>query len=381
MTGYRAAVIGLGRMGSTFDDEIQRGGSLFLPYCHAPAYEASPHTELVAGADPHAEQRAIFGERWGLSSDHLYADHKEMLEKEDIDVVSVTTTAKFRARIVQDAALAGVKAIWAEKPISFSLEEADAMVSTCAEAGAALAVNCARRWNPFYHEARQMVEGGELGAILQVTVYAQSGISHNGSHAIDIIRYMAGDGKVDWVFAEMESDEAAARDEDLSGNGYLAFANGARGYYRSTASGAAGWEVDVIGERARVRVLDSVGQCHLLRLETPSEKAPSGTRTLSSRARSPLPAEYPFPWPVRMQGMGLTIVDDLINAIETGQPPRCSGEDGRDALEVAVAMRESHRRGGVRVDLPIQDRSLQIRSLEAIRGDLPARIRRQMEQG
>ena len=34
MSTYRAAVIGLGRMGSTFDDEITQGGSLFLPYCH-----------------------------------------------------------------------------------------------------------------------------------------------------------------------------------------------------------------------------------------------------------------------------------------------------------------------------------------------------------
>jgi hypothetical protein len=54
--------------------------------------------------------------------------------------------------------------------------------------------------------------------------------------------------------------------------------------------------------------------------------------------------------------------------------------DGRDALEIAIAMRESHRRGGVRVDLPIEDRGLLIRSLEAIRGDLPARVRQQMEQ-
>ena len=380
MTRYRAAVIGLGRMGSTFDDEIQRGGSLFLPYCHAPAYDASPHTELVAGADPHDEQRALFGERWGISSDHLYTDYREMLEKENLDVVSVTTTAKIRAQIVQDAALAGVKAIWAEKPISFSLAEADAMVQTCEQQGTALAVNCARRWNPFYYEARQMVEAGELGDILQVTAYSQSGISHNGSHIIDIMRYMAGDGKVDWVFAEMESDEAAAGDDDLTGNGYLAFANGARGYYRSTPTGAAGWDLDVIGEKARVRVIDSVGKWQLLRLEDPSEEAPYGTRSLSRRARGALPAEYPFPWPARMQGMGLTIVDDLVNAIETGQPPRCSGRDGRDALEIAIAMRESHRRGGVKVDLPIEDRSLLIRSLEAIRGDLPARVRREMEQ-
>ena len=89
MTTYRAAVIGLGRMGSTFDDEMSEGGSIFLPYCHAPSYCASPHTELVAGADLHDEQRAIFGDRWGLEQDHLYSDYRQMLERENLDVVSV----------------------------------------------------------------------------------------------------------------------------------------------------------------------------------------------------------------------------------------------------------------------------------------------------
>ena len=75
--------------------------------------------------------------------------------------------------------------------------------------------------------------------------------------------------------------------------------------------------------------------------------------------------------------MGLTIVADLINAIETGEPPKCSGEDGREALEVAVALRESHRRGGVKVSLPLADRSLRILSSEIRSDDVPARIRRQ----
>ena len=84
MTTYRAGVIGLGRMGSTFDDEITQGGSIFLPYCHGPTYHAAPNVELAAGADLHAEQAAIFGERWGLSSDHIYSDYREMLEKENL---------------------------------------------------------------------------------------------------------------------------------------------------------------------------------------------------------------------------------------------------------------------------------------------------------
>ena len=78
---YRAAVIGLGRMGSTFDDEITQGGSIFLPYCHAPTYHAATNIELVSGADPHDEQRQIFGQRWGLDEGHLYADYRQMLRQ------------------------------------------------------------------------------------------------------------------------------------------------------------------------------------------------------------------------------------------------------------------------------------------------------------
>jgi len=72
MRNYRAGVIGLGRMGSTFDDEniIDRvRGSIFLPYCHAPSYHAAPNLQLVAGADSHEEHGQIFGERWGLSAE------------------------------------------------------------------------------------------------------------------------------------------------------------------------------------------------------------------------------------------------------------------------------------------------------------------------
>ena len=163
-----------------------------------------------------------------------------------------------------------------------------------------------------------------------------AGLSHNGSHAIDILRYMAG-GKVEWVFGEMESDEAAAGENDLSGNGYLAFDNGVRAYLRSMPTGAASWEVDVIGTEGRIRSLNNAEEFEFI-LTVPG-----------GRRGRPRPAKVPFPWPVRMQGMGLTIVADLINAVETGQPPKCSGDDGRAALEVAVGLRESHRRGGTKV--------------------------------
>ena len=89
-----------------------------------------------------------------------------------------------------------------------------------------------------------------------------------------------------------------------------------------------------------------------------------------------MPARSTFPWPTHLQGMGLTIVEDLIAAAENKRPPLCSGEDGRAALEVAIALRESHRKGGVRVDLPMADRTLKILSQETPEDHTPARIRR-----
>ena len=58
---------------------------------------------------------------------------------------------------------------------------------------------------------------------------------------------------------------------------------------------------------------------------------------------------------------------DLLACIETGKEPNCSGADALHALEIAMAMRESHRRGGVRVELPLTDRSLRIFSRETRR--------------
>ena len=378
MSEYRAGVIGLGRMGSTFDDEITRGGDIFLPYCHGPTYHYSPLADLVAGADIHDEQRAIFGERWGLSTDHLYSDYKEMLAEEQLDIVSVCTTARIRSAVVQDVARAGVKAIWAEKPISLSLREADDMVRTCREEGVILAVNCQRRWHPLFSEARRIIEAGELGDIQQVTGYAACKLSSNGSHLIDTMVYLAG-GKVEWVFGEMESDEAAAGDEDLMGNGYMALDNGVRAYVRSMPSGAAYWDFDVIGEKGRIRSLHDGMEWELIRMEA-SDSNSFGFRPDSLRGSSPLPAKYPFPWPERFRGTGLLVLEDIIASIETGRPPKCSGEDGLAVLEVAIALRESHRRGGVKVALPLEDRTLMLRSSEIQGDEVPARIRHKIPQ-
>tara|TARA_Y100000590_G_scaffold469631_1_gene658779 strand:+ start:434 stop:1555 length:1122 start_codon:yes stop_codon:yes gene_type:complete len=372
MSMYRAAVIGLGRMGSTYDDEVEHGGTVTLPYCHGPSYYYSPRTELISGADPHPEQRSMFGERWDISEDRLYTDYKEMIEREQLDIVSVTTTAKIRASIVKDVARSGVKAIWAEKPIAFSLEEADEMLEVCNDNGVVLALNTARRWMSSYTEIKQILDSGKLGQILQITGYWRCGLSHNGSHLIDIIRFLAG-GNIEWVFGEMSSDQEAELDDDLEGNGYLAFDNGVRAFLRSMDCGnAVGTYIDVICESGRIVCKEGSGEYLVYQI---------GSGIEGTQRKGESPVVYPVPLPARPQGTGLTIIEDLISSMDNNTKPRASIEDGIASLEIAIALRESHRKGGVKVKLPISDRSLGIRSNETLKGDIPARIRRQLENG
>lgn len=372
MAMYRAAVIGLGRMGSTYDDEVQYGGTVSLPYCHGPSYYYSSKTDLVAGADPHPEQRSMFGERWDIEEGRLYTDYKEMLEREQLDMVSVTTTAKIRADIVKDVARSGVKAIWAEKPIAFSLEEADEMLEVCNDNGVVLALNTARRWMSSYTEIKNILDSGKLGKILHITGYWRCGLSHNGSHLIDIIRFLAG-GDVEWVFGEMSSDDKAELDDDLEGNGYLVFDNGVRAFLRSMDCGnSVGPDIDVICENGRIVCKESSGEYVVYQMG-------SGVDGMQRKGQSPV--IYPVPLPARPQGTGLTIIEDLIQSVDKTGKPKASIEDGIASLEIAIALRESHRNGGVKVNLPISDRSLRIVSNETLKGDTPARIRRQLEGG
>ena len=46
--------------------------------------------------------------------------------------------------------------------------------------------------------------------------------------------------------------------------------------------------------------------------------------------------------------------------IDHNKEPRCSGDNMRKVLEIAIALRESHRLGNVPVRLPLADRSLRM---------------------
>ena len=342
---YRVGVIGCGRIGSTIDDEVHGNASVILPFAHTAAYMEEPRVRVVAAADVDPQKREAYRRRWGV--ERVYESHETLLARARLDIVSVCTRTEERPAVVAACAEAGVKVIFAEKPLAWSLGEAEAMLAACRQRGAKLGVGCLRRWHPFYRQAKRLIDEGEIGAVLQITGYCGSTLSHDGSHWVDLMRYFANDAPVDWLVGEMGNAEALTDDRDIhGGNAYVAFRNGARGYLRMTATGAAVQEWDIIGERGRIRALDGGREFELWR------RAGGG--------KTDRPLREAFPRPQRLPSPTAQAVADMIECLETAKEPDCDGADGYAALEIALAMRESYRRGCARIDFPFEDKDAKL---------------------
>jgi predicted dehydrogenase len=352
---YHAALIGLGRIADTIDDE-KAGSAWLYPFSHMGAYREVPEIVVVGACSRSVERRVRFGQRWGLATEHLYERYDQMIECEQPDIVSVCTPTAPRAEIVCSIAemvrqgRSRVRCIWAEKPLASSLREADAMVAACRRAGVLLVVNAMRLSDVYYRRARALIDAGELGTMLQVTAYWPGNLSHMGSHSIGLMCLLSGGtGRVQWVVGECEDTSAVLdSDDDVRGNAYLAFESGARGFLRTIPTGVASYGIDAIGETGKIRVRSTNGANEFELWRT----APAVTGGFSA------PVRHIFPRPQSIWSSTVGQIKDIVECLETGKEPNASGDLGRHLLEVAIAIRESHRRGHTRIDLPLPNRDL-----------------------
>ena len=338
---HRAAVVGCGRMGSTIDDEQIGRPSYPWPWAHAPAIIEARNVELAAGADVDQARLDDFRRRWNVEA--LYLDYREMVAREKPDLVAVTTGPDERAEVVIGLAEAGVKGIFATKPMCRTLAEADAMIAACRDNGVILAMACHLNWYCWYTSAREAIAAGAIGELRSMVCHCAASLSNIGSHTLALMRLFAG-APASWVFGHMDSDAEAAGIADLSGTGYVVYENGVRAMLNSRCEQNAGfqWTMEFIGERGRILSRNAHAQFELW-----TKDPDTGTS---------VKRQFPGPWYPRSSMVDA--IEGVCRSIEEGEERTCPGEFGREALETAIALRESHRRGHVRVDLPLEDRSL-----------------------
>ena len=70
------------------------------------------------------------------------------------------------------------------------------------------------------------------------------------------------------------------------------------------------------------------------------------------------PIRRQFPNPKRPRSSQQAAIEALVKNIDQGTQPLCPGEYGREALEIAIALRESDLKGSEKMELPLANRSL-----------------------
>jgi predicted dehydrogenase len=334
---YRVGVIGTGRIASTIQDEVESSPfSFLLPYSHAGAYDAHPATEIVAAADPNAERRAAFGQRWSV--DQLYPDYRQMLSQEQLDIVSVCVPTRAHAEVMEAVVASGVRGVFMEKPIGRTLREADAMIAATDRAGIAVVVNHVRTFDPYYRRVRWLIETGAIGRVRSVMTRWHEGMSFGGSHLFDLLRFLLVT-EPRWVYGHLDEGDGLF---DPGGSGVIGFGDDVEVFLDNRAGHAAPRELDLAGDAGRIRVGD-----HLFpELYTKDAQSPFGELL-----------QRPFPGSVSGASPMTVAVAELVRAIETGEKPASDLRDGRANLELAVAFHLSSRERRP-IDLPVADLDL-----------------------
>ena len=160
-------------------------------YRHLPEYHANQNAELVALCDIVEERAKQASEQYGGK---VYTDYKEMIDSEELDIVSVCTPNYLHAPVSIYASKAGVNVL-CEKPMATSKEEADEMIAAAKESGKKLMIAHNQRFVPSHQKARQLIESGEVGKIYSF----RTAFGHPGPEGWSV------DGKDSWFFRKEEA--------------------------------------------------------------------------------------------------------------------------------------------------------------------------------
>jgi predicted dehydrogenase len=286
-----------------------------------------------------------------------------MIEKENLDLISVVTPDHLHAQIVVDAANAGVKGIFCEKPIATTLADADRMIEAVERTGAKMIVNHSRRWFAEYLQAKRLIQTGKLGKVARINAVMggpRAMLFRNGTHLIDLITFFADSDPV-WVVSHLDPGHEnygpvyagrGGRDPafDPGATALVKYANGVMASYHGTKTVTptySTWEVTVFCEKGNLRIREP-GVAEF----TVPIKDPFGSSYGSSATQA-------VPVPQYIRSDGPAIVRELIDLIENpGDGTRvgqCPPGEARKILATMLAILQSQHRGNMPVVAPFVD--------------------------
>lgn len=147
-----------------------------------------------------------------------FGSWSELLRETRPDVAVIATPNLSHFTLAMQAIEFGVRAVFCEKPMTVDWRDAVELFEACRSAGIELVVNHQRRTLPEVQTMRRLIARGEIGEIQVLRAFHAGDVISDGTHAVDSLRYLAGDPEFEWVVAGMDRSESMAPPEaELTG--------------------------------------------------------------------------------------------------------------------------------------------------------------------
>ena len=313
-------LIGLGRLGRVYAINLAN---------------RVPNANLVAVADRHADFAETFANDFGIP--RWYKTHTDLLADKNVDAVVVLTSTQSHKEVVIDAARAG-KAVFCEKPIAMSVEDAEEMLAVIARARVFFQPAFQRRFDPGYMAARTQIEQGTIGTPVVLTSTSRdpfrpslefcdpavSGglISDMGIHDFDVARMFMGDVKSVYATgAALAYPEMKAIGDIDNAIVNLTFQSGTLGAVHLSRNAVFGYDI-------RTEIWGTEGSLQI----GYQQQTPLLILTKEGITHDAVPY-----FMERFEGAYLTQIQNFVDTLLRGGEPAVSGSDAVEAIRVSTA--------------------------------------------
>lgn len=337
-------------------------GAGFIGNIHVQALQHVPEAEVLAVASKTPGKAAKFAAERGVPDG--YEDYRRILERDDIDAVTVGVPNYLHEAIVTAAAEAG-KHILCEKPFARSLPEGQRMLAAVEKAGVKMVYGEMLCFAPKYVRAKTLVDEGALGEVFLVKQGEEHDGPHSdwfwdversgggvlldmGCHSIEFARWVFGKPKVKSVVAHLgtyvHGDKTRGDDHSLC---IVEFEGDKVGVAENSWAKTGGVDdrCEIYGTHGNTRADLIKGNALLTHSKAGYGYAVEKAGATQGWTFTGFEEEWNYGFPQEMQ--------HFINVINGAEEPIETGEDGMEVLKIIYAAYQSAGEGR-RIEWPYE---------------------------
>jgi len=307
VNSVNVGVIGVGAMG----------------YNHARVYYRLDNANLIGVSDVSESTLSKVSKKYDTKG---YNDYMDLLKNPEIEAVSVCVPTTHHYNVVM-AAIEHGKHVLVEKPIAFTLNEAEGMIEAAKEKGVKLSTGHVERFNPAVQKAKELIEMDIIGDVVSASAkrvgpfpprIKDVGVAIDlAIHDLDVMYYLF-DDDVTQVYATMGSILEKCEYEDHA-EIMTKFANGITGIL----------EVNWLTPYKR-RALEITGTDGIISIDYMDQSvdvAGKFAQKVDIQREEPLKYE----------------ITSFLNSIMDNKDMEITGEDGLNALKMVLAANMSSK--------------------------------------